>query len=421
MAAPDNITRALGTTAASGNIRFGSNGGGFAAYGADIDANIGGAAATLVWGGGTVADVPTATVSGGAVTALSSTYFGGAGYSGTVNLTFTGGSGSGAAGTATITNGAVTGFNISNGGTGYLTAPTVGYGVTPGNGGTLNFLADNAPLILNSLISTNKVTVKNGLDLAASGSTFTGQREIQVLDNSGSTADRAVIDSVIASTKSGIGINKTGAGVLEYAAGRTMTYSGATTVSAGTLLVNGTISGTGAMDVNGTSILGGSGVIAGTTTIASTATLSPGNSPGNLTFNNDLTLSGAYKWELAALSTSLPGTNFDTITVTAGNVDITGATMNLTLGAFAPSGNVFWSTNQTWAGILNNTGVGSLSGTFAAIDNSSWSSLGAFSTTVTANDVNLVWTAAVIPEPATWGLLAFSLTTALVLRRRRRE
>jgi autotransporter-associated beta strand protein len=415
IAAPDNITMGLGSAAST--VRFGDAGGGFAAYGANINVNVGNATATLVWGGGTVADAPVATVAGGVITALGTTYFGGAGYSGTVNLTFTGGNGTGAAGTATLTNGAVTGFTMTNNGTGYTSAPTVGFAVTPGNGGTANFLADNAPLILNSVVSTNVVTFKNGLDLAAGNSTFTGQREIRVLDNPASTADRAVIDSVISSTKSGIGINKTGAGVLELAAGRTMTYSGNTTVTAGTLLVNGGISGTGAVNVSGTSTLGGNGSIGGATTIASTATLSPGNSPGNLTFNNDLTLAGAYKWELAALSTSLPGTNFDTITVTAGNVDITGATINLTLGAFAPTNVAFWQSNQTWAGILNNTGAGSLNGTFAAIDNSSWSSLGAFTTSYTGNDVNLVWTA--VPEPATWALLAFSMTTVMVLRRRR--
>lgn len=48
----------------------------------------------------------------------------------------------------------------------------------------------------------------------------------------------------------------------------------------------------------------------------------------------------------------------------------------------------------------NITGVGSLTGTFAAINNSAGSSLGAFSTTHSDNDVNLVWTAVPNPPPA---------------------
>ncbi len=231
IAAPDNITMGLGT--GSNQIRFGAAGGGFAAYGADIDANIGNAGAMMTWGGSTAAQIPTATVNGISVTGLSTIYFGGTGYSGTVNLGFTGGGGSGAAGTATITDGVVTGFNITAGGTGYSTAPTVTIAAPTGNGGTANFLADNAPLILNSTISAHKVTFRNALNLAAVSSTYTGEREIRVLDNTGSTADRGVISGIISSGKSGIGINKTGAGVLELTG--VNTYNGITRITAGTL------------------------------------------------------------------------------------------------------------------------------------------------------------------------------------------
>jgi len=72
-------------------------------------------------GGGTV----TATVDGGAVTALNFTATGGYVYSGNLNLTFTGGGGSGAAGTATISGGVITAVNLTSGGSGYTTAPTV--------------------------------------------------------------------------------------------------------------------------------------------------------------------------------------------------------------------------------------------------------------------------------------------------------
>lgn len=194
-------------------------------------------------------------------------------------------------------------------------------------------------------------------------------------------------------------------------------YTGTTTVAAGTLLINGNqSSATGDVSVAVGATLGGTGTIGGAMTVS--GTISPGNSAGNLTLNNGLTLDGDYLWELASLSTTSPGTNFDTITVTAGNVNITGASMSLNLGAFAPSAVPFWETDQTWAGILNNTGAGTLTGTFAAIDNTSWSSLGSFTTTYTGNDVNLQWTA--IPEPSS-AILILGSCLALVLARRRRR
>jgi len=203
-----------------------------------------------------------------------------------------------------------------------------------------------------------------------------------------------------------------------FVSGATINVSGSTAVSSGNFTVNGSLGG-GALNVSGTAILRGNGTVSGATTVASGAFIAPGNSPGNITFNNGLTLAGTYNWELAALSTSGPGTNFDTITVTAGNVDITGASMNLILGAFAPSADPFWTSNQIWSGIINNSGLGSIAGTFGIIDNTSWSTFGAFTTAINNNDVNLVWTA--IPEPSSYAVLAGFGALGLAALRRRRQ
>jgi fibronectin-binding autotransporter adhesin len=192
-------------------------------------------------------------------------------------------------------------------------------------------------------------------------------------------------------------------------------YTGTTTVSNGKMLVNGNIT-TSIVSVNSGASIGGNGVLGGALTVAAGATLSPGESTGNLTLGNGLTLAGAYAWELAALSTANPGSNFDTVTVTSGSVNITGAVLQLNLGAFAPTAVSFWQTDQTWSGIINNTGSGTLTGSFAAIDNSAWSSLGAFSTTTSGNDVNLVWTA--IPEPTSALSAGFAGILMLLYRRR---
>lgn len=72
-------------------------------------------------------------------------------------------------------------------------------------------------------------------------------------------------------------------------------YTGATEVNAGTLLIDGnTTAATGAVTVTNTgTVLGGSGIIGGNTTLNAGTRLSPGNSAGELTFAQNLTLNGA--------------------------------------------------------------------------------------------------------------------------------
>jgi len=278
-------------------------------------------------------------------------------------------------------------------------------------GSTGSFVGTGARLIFGSAKADNVVDFQNGLNLNGAS------RTIEVLDNSASTADFAQISGVVSGAGASSTLVKTGLGVLTLT--NANTYAGGTIVNAGTLLINNTTgsgSGFGTVAINAGGTLGGSGVISGATTIASGATLSPGNSPGNLTFGDDLILAGTYKWELAGLSTADPGTNFDTITVTEGNVDITGASINLALEGFAPTNVSFWQTDQTWL-ILNNTGAGTLAGAFASIDNSAWAPLGAFTTSSTGNDANLVWTA--VPEPSTGMLLVAGLAVVAFLRRNR--
>jgi autotransporter-associated beta strand protein len=83
-------------------------------------------------------------------------------------------------------------------------------------------------------------------------------------------------------------LTKTGGGTLTLTG--TNTYSGATTINAGKLLVNGVLAANGAVTVASGGTLGGSGTISGATIVQSGGTLSPGNSPGTLTFSNSLTL-----------------------------------------------------------------------------------------------------------------------------------
>ena len=213
------------------------------------------------------------------------------------------------------------------------------------------------------------------------------------------------------------GLKKLGTNSLALTAANT--YTGGTTVSVGTLLVNnasGSGTGTGAVSVASGATLGGNGTISGATTISAGGTLAPGNSPGVLSFGSTLTLAGNATMEINGL---VRGTDFDGINTTG--LLTYGGALSLNFGAATGIGNTY---------DLFQIGAGSYTGSFASVSlgglysgnltNSSgvWSGTnGGFTFTFTQSTGDLGITA--VPEPATWALLAFSLTTVMVFRRRR--
>jgi autotransporter-associated beta strand protein len=155
---------------------------------------------------------------------------GGSGYIGAPAVTFSGGGGVGAAGYAVMSGGSVASIVMTSPGYGYSSAPTV---VLTGGGG-----------------SGASATAPAPTPNTSGGMTFTGA----------------------------------GTNILTAA----NTYTGNTTVSSGTLLVNGSTS-TGAVTVNG-GTLGGTGTIGGAVTVNSGGTLAPGAGIGTLTISGNLTL-----------------------------------------------------------------------------------------------------------------------------------
>ncbi len=114
--------------------------------------------------------------------------------------------------------------------------------------------------------------------------TLTGTASFQAAD-AANVAHNISLGGILSGTGA---LTKTGGGTLMLTG--TNTYSGATTISAGKLLVNGVLAANGAVTVASGGTLGGSGTISGATMVQSGGTLSPGNSPGTLTFSNSLTL-----------------------------------------------------------------------------------------------------------------------------------
>ena len=178
------------------------------------------------------------------------------------------------------------------------------FDVISGAGGVT---VSNSPTARVRLVSNNTytgpTTISSGILMIGQGNPGEpGQIVSSVVNNSGMLIFNRVEDLTYAGAINGTGtLEKQGAGKLTLTG--THTYTGATVVSAGTLLVNGVI-GSSAVTVTG-GTLGGSGVIQRPVTIQSAGRLAPATSIGVLTINNSLNLSGITIMELNAAT----GTN----------------------------------------------------------------------------------------------------------------
>lgn len=124
-----------------------------------------------------------------------------------------------------------------------------------------------------------------------------------ILDEGGAWIDSNGFAIGTASVFAGSGgLTKLGAGTLTLSAANI--YTGVTTVSVGTLLVNGSLANTSAVEVEAGATLGGRGTIGGLTAVSAGGHLAPGTSPGTLTFDSGLLLEdGAIlDFELGTLS-----------------------------------------------------------------------------------------------------------------------
>jgi autotransporter-associated beta strand protein len=300
--------------------------------------------------------------------------------------------------------------------------------------------ASGGPIVLNNnTTAAGNFTLSGASDLTlAAGMNLTGNRTLTVT-NTGVTAIAGNITQDVAGrsfTKAGSGAlvlsgNNSFSGGLSVLGG-TVTlaaaqhYGGTTVVDQGsTLVLQADLLGGGNVTVRGGATLMGEGIVAGTTTIANTGIVSPGHSPGILDFGAGLALqSGShYNWELGSLSTANPGTDWDQIGVTGGQLSIlSGAILNPEFigSALAPnSGDPFWHTSHDWNNIISLTGTATNPTGFVhfTIDNSQWVQFGSFSTIAAQSGmgVDLVWTP--VPESASCLLLVVGAATLWIRRR----
>ena len=211
---------------------------------------------------------------------------------------------------------------------------------------------------------------------------------------------------------------KAGDGTLTLSANNT--YTGATTIAAGTLIVNGNQSAAvGAVTVDLGATLGGSGTIGGATTV--NGILSPGNSPGVLTLA-ELAL-GSTSTTLMEITGTARGGEYDGLTITQPGGLGYGGTLSLSLTTTF--------TDNTTFDLFAFSGL--MSGSFSSV-----TATGSYGSLTFTNDGLGVWSSGpttvagqtmtfsqstgdlvIVPEPAGFVLLAVGASIVFWARRRR--
>ena len=370
---------------------------------------------------------------------------------------------------------------VSNGATVVLGGPTASNAMnqvgwdTNSSGNSLvvtdagSFFGGRGDLEIGARGSSNFASVLNG-GLITNGTLRIGASNSAVgnyllVDGAGSVFSNRISTTVGNGANTGNRINVTNGGVL-HAGGLLNVHSNSTVNAAGSiwvgqgrpsvqtvnvlhtnsnsnsvLTVNGLVAAEGTVTVATRGVLGGAGTVQSDVIITNGGTLTPGNSPGTLTVDGDLTWLGGgnYNWQIHN-ATGLVGTGWDYLSVT-GTLDLTalsaGSKFNInlwSLSAVSPDANGaainFDNTldEQSWDILV---AVGGITGFDAADFNirvnatngtggfaNALAPAGFFGIEQNGNVLSLTYT---VPEPSTYALLALAAGAAGYVRWRNRK
>lgn len=438
--------------------------------------NVAGHAATLNFGASTIGNQPRSSNStnnfswdDGSLTMLNLTAGtrGGAAATAanTLNTTITLGSAtSTVSDTATITNGILSlgaanptaaAFNTTVSATLNIAGGTVGIGATSGTSVTMATATSATSPNVNSVSALISITggvanfsgnilkgtadASNSATLSATATVTLNGGTLNMNGNVIGSAANAIAFNLQSGTLNALGnsnggaaVNKTTSGTLTITG--TNAYPGATTISAGTVVLNGTLSGTSGVTVASGATLKGSGNVTSAVAVTVNGTLSPGNSPGTMTLSGPLSLpsNSTYIEEIGGTTPGNSTNNYDQ--VTAAGITLGG---NLTVADFNGFPNS--DANQLYFMLVNSLPspdqlTNRVNGTFnglpegATVTLTDGVSTGQITYTAdfasnggpnTGNDVAL-YNVNIVPEPASIGLLGLGAIGLLARRRRRR-
>jgi len=144
------------------------------------------------------------------------------------------------------------------------------------------------------------------------------------LTNHGSLVFNRTGESMVYGTLQGTGeLVKQGAGTLTLLTGGTHTYTGATKVSAGTLVVNGSLAAASAVQVYPVATLAGSGTVAGSVLVS--GTISPGGNAIGTLSTGSVNLTGTWACDINGAACDVLAITGDFFTGATAQLVVTGA------------------------------------------------------------------------------------------------